>query len=194
MVSISLALATLIASCTVAVIVGGKPWSTVPILQLRNFGAVDAAALANGDWWRLLTAQFVHVKQAHMLFNVVALFLLALAVERTSGPFALVIVWLLGGVAGTLASIYSVAPPYDIGSGASQALMGVAASTIILMRRNPGQPRWLLPTLIITVALQLGMDLTTAHYPKPGHVVGFLVGFIVATGCVPRRTSPGIRS
>jgi rhomboid protease GluP len=167
--------------------VHGKPWSTVPILQLRNYGGVDHGQLANGEWWRLLTAQFVHVKQAHMLFNVVTLFLLALAVERATGPFVLLSLWLLSGVAGILASIYFTPPPYDIGSGASQALMGIAATAIIVMWRNQDQdrPRWLMVTLGVTLVVQLALDLTSTRYPQPGHVVGFVVGFILAIGLVP---------
>ena len=158
----------------------------MPILQLRNYGGVDNGQLANGEWWRLLTAQFVHVKQAHMLFNVITLFLLSLAVERAAGPFVLFLLWLLSGVAGTFASIYSVPPPYDIGSGASQALMGIAAAVIIFLWRTHDRPRWLVVTLSVTLILQLGLDLISAHYPKPGHVVGFLAGLILALGLVPK--------
>ena len=50
-------------------------------------------------------------------------------------------------------------PPYDIGSGASQALMGVAAAAIIVMRRKYDCTRWLKGTLIVTLVFQLGLDL-----------------------------------
>jgi membrane associated rhomboid family serine protease len=132
-VSTSLTAATLIASSTIAMMARGRPWSSVPILQLLNYGGVDNSHLASGEWWLLLSAQFVHVKQMHMVFNVTALFLLGFAVERVTGPFRFGVLWLLSGVVGTFASIYSVAPPYDIGSGASQALMGIAAAAIIVI-------------------------------------------------------------
>lgn len=167
----------------------GRPWSSVPILQLLNYGGVDNSHLASGEWWLLLSAQFVHVKQMHMLFNVTALFLLGLAVERVTGPFRFGILWLLSGVVGTFASIYSVAPPYDIGSGASQALMGIAAAAIIVKWRNHDRSRWLLGTLSVTLVSQLALDLISAHYPMPGHVVGFLAGVILAIALVPKRFS-----
>jgi rhomboid protease GluP len=84
-VSTVLALTTLVASATVAIVVGGSPWSRAPILELRNYGGVNNAQLASGELWRLVTSQFVHVSQAHMLFNVMSLFLLAIAVERATG-------------------------------------------------------------------------------------------------------------
>src|SRR5712691_2943819 len=84
-VSIFLALSTLGASLTVATIVNGSPWRVVRILELRKYGGVDNAELVRCEWWRLLTAQFVHVRPAHMLFNVISLLLLAIAVERAAG-------------------------------------------------------------------------------------------------------------
>ena len=188
-VSTSLAGATLIASSTIAMVARGRPWSSVPILQLLHYGAVDNSQLASGEWWLLLSAQFVHVKQMHMVFNVAALFLLGFAVERVTGPFRFGVLWLLSGGVGTFASIYSVAPPYDIGSGASQALMGIAAAAIIVIWRNHDRSRWLVGTLSVTLVSQLALDLVSAHYPMPGHVFGFLVGLILATGLVPKGFS-----
>src|SRR5262249_31246072 len=145
----------------------------------------NKAQLARGEWWRLLTSQFVHVNPAHMLFNVIALFLLAAAVERAQGALVVMIVWLLSGIAGMYASIYSVSPPYDVGSGASQALMGVAAASIFVVRAD--KTLWLRLTLILTLALQLALDLMAAHHPKPGHIVGFLVGLLLAILVVHNR-------
>jgi membrane associated rhomboid family serine protease len=185
-VALCLALSTLAASLTVATIVNGSPWSVVRILELRNYGGVNNAQLAEGEWWRLLTAQFVHVRPAHMLFNVMTLFLLGVGVERVAGSFRLFLLWLLSGIAGTYASIYSVPPPYDIGSGASQAIVGLAAAAIIVVWRTPDSPRWLIGTLILTLVVSAALDLIFGFRLKPGHVVGFLTGLILALGLVPK--------
>jgi membrane associated rhomboid family serine protease len=189
LVSLVLPATTLVASAAVATAVGGRPWSRIPILALRNYGGVDNAHLANGEVWRLVTSQFVHVSQAHMLFNVISLFLLGMAVERAIGSLRLTMLWLLSGLAGTYASIYSVPPPYDIGSGASQAIMGVAASAMVILWRTHTAPRWLIAVVIVTLVAGAGLDLAFASRIKPGHVVGFLVGLIVAVGLVPRHIS-----
>jgi rhomboid protease GluP len=135
-VSVSLAVATLVISSSIAIRVHGSPWSNVTIRELRNHGGVANDQLARGEWWRLLTAQFIHVNQWHMLFNIITLFLLAAAVERATGPFVLAFIWLLSGATGMYASIYSVQEPYDVGTGASQALMGVAAACIVIIKRK----------------------------------------------------------
>jgi membrane associated rhomboid family serine protease len=188
-VSVFLALTTLAVSLTVATIVNGSLWSDVRILELAKYGGVNNAQVSSGQWWRLLTAQFVHVKPAHMLFNVLTLFLLAFAVERRVGSFRLILLWGLSGIAGTYASIYSVPPPYDVGSGASQAIMGVAAAAIIILGRNPERPLWLKATLVITLVNAAALDLLSASRLQPGHVVGFLTGLACALVVVPKVDS-----
>jgi membrane associated rhomboid family serine protease len=185
-VSVVLAVTTLVASAAVATAIGGSPWSRVPILALLDYGGVNNAQLANGDVWRLVTSQFVHVSQAHMLFNVISLFSLAMAIERATGSLRLTVLWLLSGLAGTYASIYAVPPPYDIGSGASQAIMGVAAAAIVVLWRKQNTPRWLIVAVLVTLVTGAGLDLAFASRVKTGHVVGFLVGLIVAVGLVPK--------
>src|SRR5688572_7042294 len=84
-VSTVLAVTTLVGSAAVATAIGGSPWSKAPILALRTYGGVNNEQLANGDLWRLVTSQFVHVSPAHMMFNVISLFLLLMAVEAAAG-------------------------------------------------------------------------------------------------------------
>ena len=187
-VSICLAVATLVVSSWIAVSLRGSLSSSVGVRELRNYGGVDNAQLGRGEYWRLLTAQFVHVKPAHMLFNVITLFLLATAVERAAGSLVLAFLWLVSGIAGMYASIYGVPPPYDVGTGASQALMGIAGATLVVIRRN-NDAAWLKATLMMTLVLQLGLDVRVAYYPKPGHVVGFAVGLFLAILLVPRKST-----
>ena len=96
------------------------------------------------------------------------------------------VLWLLSGLAGTYASIYAVPPPYDIGSGASQAIMGVAAAAIVGLWRKHDTPRWLIVAVVVTLVTGAGLDLAFASRVKPGHVIGFFVGLIVAVGLVPK--------
>jgi len=186
-ISTSLALTTLVASGAVATAIGGSPWRRAPILALPNYGGVDNAQLADGELWRLLTCQFVHVSPAHMLFNVISLFILGAAIERATSSSRLTLLWLLSGVAGTYASIYAVPPQYDVGSGGSQAIMGIAAAAIVLLWRKHDTPRWLILAVVITLLNGVALDLVFASSPKPGHVVGFFAGLIFAIILVPKR-------
>lgn len=123
-----------------------------------------------------------------MAFNVVALLVVGMAVEQTAGSLSFLLLWAISGVAGTLASIYHVPPPYDIGSGGSQALMGIVAAATVLMWRSRPDWRWR-AAVVLTLLIHLGLDLASAHHPQPGHVVGFLVGLVVAIAIMPRQIS-----
>lgn len=177
---------TFITSITIAMKVQGLPWNTVPIIQLRYYGGIDHIQIANWELWRFFTAQLVHTKQGHMLFNVITLFLLGLAFERATSPLRFALLWLVSGSAGIYASIYFVAPPYDVGTGASQAVLGIAGGVIVTFMRGYKCPKWLKATLIVTIGVSLALDLIFAHYPKPGHVVGFIAGVILGFLLVPK--------
>jgi hypothetical protein len=66
-VSVSLAVATLVISSSIAIRVHGSPWSNVTIRELRNHGGVANDQLARGEWWRLLTAVHTRQPMAHAL-------------------------------------------------------------------------------------------------------------------------------
>ncbi len=91
---------------------------------LLRFGASRPAHVRAGEWWRLVTALFVHIGPRHVLANVATLLVLgpALAAALGAGRFALV--YVLAGAAGNLLS-YRYMPPDVVSAGASGAILGV---------------------------------------------------------------------
>jgi rhomboid protease GluP len=91
---------------------------------LLRFGASRPAHVRAGEWWRLVTALFVHVGPRHVLGNVATLLVLgpALAAALGAGRFALV--YVLAGAAGNALS-YRYMPPDVVTAGASGAILGV---------------------------------------------------------------------
>ncbi|OFZ24328.1 MAG: hypothetical protein A2381_04850 [Bdellovibrionales bacterium RIFOXYB1_FULL_37_110] len=190
--AILLASSTFITSTIIAVIVNGNPWGTVKIVDLNIYGGISNFHIMNGQWWRFFSSQLVHVKSGHMIFNVVTLFLLSLAVERATNARSLFIIWIMSGAIGTYASICMLTPPWDVGTGASQAIMGIAAAAIVSIRYGHKNPTWLQITLLVSLGGTLLLDLIFHHYPKPGHVVGFIVGYLVALLLVPKQNKTSI--
>jgi rhomboid protease GluP len=91
---------------------------------LLRFGASRPAHVRTGEWWRLVTALFVHIGPRHVLANVATLLVLgpALAAALGAGRFALV--YVLAGAAGNALS-YRYMPPDVVSAGASGAILGV---------------------------------------------------------------------
>jgi rhomboid protease GluP len=70
---------------------------------LIGWGAVFGPRTTNGEWWRLITALFLHVGVLQLLVTVVVLVGVGIAVERLVGPVAVAVVYLAAGVISSLA-------------------------------------------------------------------------------------------
>lgn len=178
--TILLSILTLICSLYVNVVISGSLFGRVDIVQLEPYGGVTFNHLWNLELWRLFVSQLVHVKQLHMLFNVVSFFLLGMILEKVVGPTRFFVIWFVSGTIGTLISTLTVDPPYNLGTGASQAILGVAAlGTVVLWKRIDTTVAL---KLIVALALipALLLDLADVYHPKLGHITGFLLGWCLS--------------
>jgi len=178
---------TLIVSSYVATEVAGSPFSKVRVLDLRDYGGVTFDHLRNFEIWRLLTANLVHVQPIHMLYNVISLIALGLYVERFIGTINFFLLWFLSGSTGMLIGMLFIAAPYDVGTGASQAVIGIAACGVLLVKRRYATSFLLKAILLFTLLPAFALDFYVVHYPKPGHVVPLLVGWLLSLYMVPRK-------
>jgi rhomboid protease GluP len=159
--------------------------------QLRHFGANDAALVVNdGQWFRLLTAIFLHIGIWHIATNMWCLWNLGLLGEPLLGPFGLVAVYVLTGVAGNLLSVgWDVVVTHEagVGAGASGAVFGIAGILIVLQRLRTSVVRFAAINLVIgasTIAIH-GIP----RIDNSAHVGGFLCGLALGPGLVPRMTA-----
>jgi rhomboid protease GluP len=95
---------------------------------LHRLGAVTGLDLLHGEWWRLLTACFVHIGGAHLLLNVFALVLIGPQAEIDWGRGRLMVIYLLSGLAGSCLTM-SLKPEVTL-AGASGAIWGMMLSLV----------------------------------------------------------------
>ena len=88
--------------------------------------------------------------------------------------------WLVGGSLAMLFSTLFVTPPWNLGPGASQAIMAIAGAGLWLVLTGVDRSRSLTLPVAFTIALALAINLVHVHYPKPGHVAGVLLGMLMA--------------
>jgi len=108
----------------------------------------DRAGLAAGQWWRLLTAHFVHLNLAHALLNILGLVLLwaLFARDYSPGRWALIV---LASMAAIDAGLWLGSPDLAWYVGASGVLHGVmAAGTWAHLRRSEFDG-WILALFLI---------------------------------------------
>lgn len=178
--------ATAVVSVHVATEISGTWLGAVRIVELESYG-LRIRYIGELELWRLITAQLVHVKQPHMLSNVFCLLLVGTAVERHVGFIRLLALWLIGGSSAMLISTLFFAPPWNLGTGASQAIMAIAGAGLGLAMTGVDRSKTLLLPVAFTIAVALALDLVFAHYPKPGHVAGLVLGYLIAS--LGRRTA-----
>jgi len=128
---------------------GVSPMSPTPE-QLLYFGADNAGnVLLGGEWWRIVSAMFVHVGIIHLATNMWCLWNLGLLAEPLMGTLGVLSVYLLTGAAGNLLSTcvnwvkYHNLGQFSVGAGASGAVFGIAGALIVLLK----SPRLPVPPL-----------------------------------------------
>jgi rhomboid protease GluP len=111
---------------------GVDPISPDPDSLIR-FGATFAPKIfQDGEWFRVVSAMFVHVGLLHLATNMWCLWNLGVIGEPLLGFFGLCSVYLLTGISGNLLSLTFNGRGLVVGAGASGAVFGVAGILIVL--------------------------------------------------------------
>ena len=90
---------------------------------LRRMGGIDSSLIHSGEYWRLLTAIFMHVGIIHLAVNGLSLIIIGKLVEQFFGTIRFVSIYLISGIGGSIAS-YTFIDPHVVGAGASAAIFG----------------------------------------------------------------------
>jgi rhomboid protease GluP len=168
--------------------------------QLLHWGAsAGVFVLLNGEWWRLLSAAFVHIGFLHLATNMWCLWNLGLLGEPLLGPAGMMGVYLLSGIAGNLLS--TAMNPRILGAGASGAVFGLAG-VLILLLRSPLLPvpqaeikrlrNSVIFFAILNFAIGAGSSLSnfSLKIDNFAHMGGFLCGILMGFILVPRIGAP----
>jgi rhomboid protease GluP len=173
------------------------------VLQLLRWGADNGGlVLQYGEWWRLVTATFVHVGVIHLATNMWCLWNLGLLGEPLLGPIGMFAVYLLTGIAGNLLSIavnpdLPLGPHSVVGAGASGAVFGIAGVLIVLLKSKllpvpEYELKRLRRSVIYFAVLNFVIGASTLLVPlriridNMAHLGGFLSGLAVGVPLVPR--------
>lgn len=147
--------------------------------HLQNLGALDGPLVFAGEWWRIVTATFVHVGFLHLFVNMWCLWSLGNAAERMFGNFTFLVIYLLSGVGGCLASL--AWHPSVLSAGASGAVFGIAGALVSMLYFGHIQvPQQVVRDLLSSLALFVGFNLLLGsvllRIDNAGHVGGLVVG------------------
>ncbi len=157
---------------------------------LVQFGSMFGPSFLMGEWWRPVTAMFLHAGPVHILFNVWALSLAGRYVEQLYDAKKMFILFIVSGVVGGLASFgfkLYIMHDYLAGSvGASGAICGLIGATMVAARRMGPDGREVFREMVRWAIILVVFGFIAPGIDNAGHAAGFLVGaglaYVVPTG------------
>jgi rhomboid protease GluP len=188
--------------------------------QVLHWGGENTGlVLVYGEWWRILTAMFVHVGVWHIGVNMWCLWNLGLLAEPLMGWAGVLAVYVLTGAAGDLLSTlynwvhfngawfkFHDIGVFPVGAGASGAIFGIAGALILLLKpqRLPMVPereikrlrRSVIYFAVINLVLGAGIFVGASamhsglNIDLSAHIGGLASGLLFAAPMVPRLGAP----
>ena len=147
---------------------------------------INAHAIADGEWYRIVTGAFLQANILHIAFNMFALWSLGRIAEPLVGRWRFALIYAVALVAGSAGAI--LLSPNALTVGASGAIYGLFGALVLLFRQR-GVDIWR-SGLGITILINFAITLTVPNISLGGHAGGF-VGGLLATWLfieLPRRT------
>ena len=154
-------------------------------------GALSREAVLQGEWWRLVSAVFLHGGVEHLIGNAVALFVLGMVCEHAFGRGQFVVLFVAAGIGGSLVSMLTSPGP---SVGASGAIFGLQGAAIVLFRRHRERllvrDRRIGVVLIVWGLYTIAQGILTPYVDNGAHVGGFIAGALLARQLHPVVLEP----
>jgi rhomboid protease GluP len=166
--------------------------------NLVRLGAQHGPSIEEGEYWRLVTAAFLHIGILHLLVNSLCLWQLGRLLEHLFGATHFAFLYLFAGVSGTVCSFFmnELVSPRTVSAGASGAIFGVAGAMLVAGLRYSDQIPESLQRAFGTgalpfIAFNLYYGFTRSGIDNYAHIGGALAGAVC--GWVLHPNSEGIR-
>ncbi len=186
----------------------GVDWQTPQTTDMIEWGANLAPLTMTGEPWRLFSSMFLHIGIIHLALNMYMLLMCGPIVERAFGSLRFLLIYLVSGAFGSLASAlwyahHKVESVSFLGSymsarldashlelvvaaGASGALMGIAGAFLArslvsdkAATDSPFQHAGMRNAFVQTIAINLVMGFATTGVDNACHIGGLLAGAVI---------------
>src|SRR3954447_13038511 len=176
---------TIMAGCIavyVAMSVSSGTFVAPTVENVLRWGGTGPEIILKGEWWRLVTAVFVHIGIIHIASNMYVFWGLGMMAERLLGRMNFLAVYLLTGIAGNVLTL--LLKPNIVGAGASGAIFGLAGVLIsVLQFGNLSVPRERLAPLkkeVVKLALyNLVIGAVVPAINNVAHLGGLIYGLLL---------------
>jgi rhomboid protease GluP len=159
----------------------------LPGLDIGGWGANIGPRTLGGEYYRLVTAGFIHAGFFHLAFNMWCLFSLGRLSERLFGHWQTVAIYLVTGVGGALLSIGYNWERAEV--GASAAIFGIAGAVLAGLKFgnlsvSAGERKSVISSLIFFIIMNFalgtgGLPFIGGNVDNMAHLGGFVTGLLI---------------
>lgn len=136
----------------------------------------------DNEYWRLITATFMHFGFEHLLNNMLLLGCAGVILEDALGHIKFLILYLFAGIGGSTLSYLQMLKSgnFAVSAGASGAIFGIVGGLLWVAIRNKGRYGNISPSgMIVMIVLMLAYGVTTSGIDNWGHIGGLITGIIL---------------
>jgi membrane associated rhomboid family serine protease len=162
-------------------------------VALHRLGALDFVAVINkGEFWRLFAALFLHYNPVHLIFNLLALYVIGPPLEKIIGFVRFTACYLIAGIGSTagvvlLTLVKIIRPAVLVGaSGCIMGIVGVWAG-FLLRHRHTWQAKQRLLNILMIIVVQVVFDVLTPQVSTSAHLCGLITGFALGLAVRPKQ-------
>lgn len=151
--------------------------------MLKYGAAYTPYIIEKGEVYRLFTSMFLHFGMEHLVNNMLVLFVLGSRLERVTGRIRFLLIYLLGGIAGNVISMFLELKThtFSVSAGASGAVFAVMGAMIYVVIRNKG---WLgdlsMRQILVMAVFSLYFGFTSSGVDNAAHIGGLLAGLVLS--------------
>lgn len=140
-----------------------------------DYGMWPVGIAVGGEWWRLVTAAFLHGSFLHIAFNMYVLFALGPTLERILGHSRYLILYVLAAIGGGVAS-YVFSDMRTVSVGASGAIFGLMGALVVAGRRL----RYDVTQVLVLLGINVVIGFIASGVDWRAHLGGLVTGALVA--------------
>jgi membrane associated rhomboid family serine protease len=145
--------------------------------EVYEEGALFGPLVDAGEWWRMLTAGFLHADPMHLLLNMIGVYFLGQLLEPALGAARFAVLYIASLLAGSFGAL--LLSPDAVTIGASGAVFGLLGAAFVIMRQRGIDPMqtFVGPILILNVIITFAFS---GSISVGGHLGGLVGGVLCA--------------
>ena len=149
--------------------------------QVYNLFASYGPFVKMGEYYRLLTAAFLHANIAHLIFNMYALWIIGMQLESFIGRWRYLVVYLFSAITGSLLSV--IVTPDAVSVGASGAIFGLLGALLYFGYHYRVYLGTVIKSQIIPlIVINLLLGFMVPGIDNAAHIGGLIGGALIMIG------------